>query len=750
MRNRGGANKNAGGKKAKGGAASGKNDAKQATTRRSAALAKKASELSTRIERMEGLRAQHAKGVSTGGNKDAEPATTRTRALQAPPVATHLNFVDVEAEAGSGDSDDDEDDDSQEEVTEVIELDADDDDEASEEERDDDAPEDESDAAPTLSRLRRKPGIVAEAGSGDSEDDEDDDLNADDDDEAAEEERDDDAPEDESDAAPTHSRLRRKPAIAVDDDDDDEASEEESVASRPKQKPVQSSDDDDDDGNPGPEDADEHSDGVKEINAYYAHLQERWQRPNASAEPDASEDDDEASDEAPPDDAVEEWRPESQPKQRLTAAKASTTRAPLVEGDASPAEEEPPLKKRRTALSSPTKAPLAARGATTKIAGTRPMIKVFLLSGSGSAKQHRHWAMFVRNSPSGFSLCEILTLYTWKTQCKNGRTPDWAQAPNGPVVIEGAGQRKDSEKFGDSMEISPTATVTPFVLDDTEKEAFATKFANPLWVDAKEKFAVFARVEEVTKSSGVNDNSPTAFFVINNGNLSFNAKTFLKDPEHVATVKKGGYILAIGSMYAHPNGEKSFTIKALQFFPSMAAVKEKMPDTWARYASYKLMEHQDITTPEKTFYEIHKELRTGLLGPKMSWCKDTTVEVVATSNILTQHACNSCSKIMTIDGETATCAEHGDDPYPKIVSRPTLRLKIAVDENKSSPVDADLQITAQVGKDNEKALLGMEAEEIPENADVDGILDSLVGVKYNVTIGVSSTRCVITKLLKIE
>ena len=92
------------------------------------------------------------------------------------------------------------------------------------------------------------------------------------------------------------------------------------------------------------------------------------------------------------------------------------------------------------------------------------------------------------------------------------------------------------------------------------------------------------------------------------------------------------------------------------------------------------------------------------------------------------------------------CDTHGTDSKFKLVSRPTLQFTISGERN-DTPSKKDIDITAQVAKNNELNLLGMDPKDIPKDADVDEILNDLIGKEFFATVGASNTRIIITNLL---
>lgn len=351
---------------------------------------------------------------------------------------------------------------------------------------------------------------------------------------------------------------------------------------------------------------------------------------------------------------------------------------------------------------------------------------------------------------------EVVNLYMWKSKSNADDLNKLTKNAGRVVIFVGIGNIQRSDKYGARAEIYTATTVKDMPWDEEQDKSFTSHFEAAGHVTTKDRFLTFVKVITSTPIQRPDDSIqgttsyPTVAYVLDDGETQFAAKTFIADKMTLNNVKKDSYAIMMGNMYMNPkNGEKSFTMKNVISFKNMSAAKKLFPKLVKAYELNTEKNHIDLTAPDITIDDLIRSHNDQTLPQgKMQWVKGIFMVVTETSDTLTQVACADCDKLATLNDDDTTyeCNTHGTDSKFKLVSRPTLQFKISGERN-DTPSKKDINITAQVAKNNELNLLGMDPKDIPKDADVDEILDDLIGKEFFATVGASNTRIIITNMI---
>ena len=373
----------------------------------------------------------------------------------------------------------------------------------------------------------------------------------------------------------------------------------------------------------------------------------------------------------------------------------------------------------------------------------------FLLNVGGTQRQVRaSMLMWVAGK------LEHMTLVVWKNKLKDGIVPKWLTENVGKVIeVRGVGKLNRNEKYGDSADLYTTSTGVPKPWNNEQETVFKAEFKDVDSATPQEIILCFAQIEEAVliDAGGQGDlKHPTAAFVLNDGYATFAAKTFIADKKTLAALKEKAYVVICGKMYTNPaNNEKSFTIKHGIAFTTKKSAMRCIPGIVDAYDHNKTKDPIDLTTPKMAVDDIIRAHNAQTIKEStMIWVDGVGIEITDAGADLTQVACADCDKLAEVEdnGTDFSCSKCGSNFEFKMVSRPTLAFKIDGKLN-NIPSKADLDITAQVGKNNEFSLLGMDPKDIPDDADIDEIINDLIGKKFTATLGASNNRIIVTRLV---
>ena len=350
---------------------------------------------------------------------------------------------------------------------------------------------------------------------------------------------------------------------------------------------------------------------------------------------------------------------------------------------------------------------------------------------------------------------EVVNLFMWKSKSNADDYNKLTKYTGRVVAFTGIGTIQRSDKYGARAEILASTAMEDMPWDEEQEKSFTSHFEAAGHVTTKDRFLTFVKVITYTPIQQPDDSTqgttsyPTVAYVLDDGETQFPAKTFIADKITLNNVKNDSYAIMLGNMYINPkNGEKSFTMKNVISFKNKSAAKKLFPNLVKAYELNTEKDHIDLTAPDITIDDLIRSHNDQTLPQgKMQWVKGIFMVVTETSDTLTQVACADCDKLATLNDDDITyeCDTHGTDSKFKLVSRPTLQFTISGERN-DTPSKKDIDITAQVAKNNELNLLGMDPKDIPKDADVDVILNDLIGKEFFATVGASNTRIIITNL----